>query len=401
MADKESIIAVLVRKLADGTATSADMQMYYGLCLDRELESDINALMSAEMMSADLPEETDHVRLTTVYNKVTAQIHVKKETEGIIRRRFWPRIAVAAAIATIVFGAGLFYYKQRVNQEQLNQTAFKNDIAPGKTGATLTLSSGKKIILSNAKNGQLAEESGVKIAKTADGQLSYEIKDSRTTGSGTGLITTNTLATAKGETYQVRLPDGTKAWLNAASSIRFPSSFTGSKQRRVDITGEVYLEVYKDQKHPFIVLSGDQKIEVLGTHFNVNSYADDNTVKTTLLEGAVRISSPLTSRNDLVLKPGQQSIFTEKNIQVRAVDIGEIVAWKQGNFRFVDQSVTDIMKQVARWYNVDVVYEDMVSDIKLNASISRNRNLSQVLKMMEKTDEVHFKIEGRKIFVRK
>ena len=265
--------------------------------------------------------------------------------------KLWIRIGVAAAAVLLVF-SGIWFYTKGTGDFNNEEIHYASDVLPGKQGATLTLANGKKISLTDAANGELAEEAGVKITKTADGQLIYEINDSKPSVSES-VSAVNTLSTSSGETYQIQLPDGTKAWLNAASSIRFPSSFSGLKHRRVEITGEVYLEVFKDKTSPFIVSSNDQQIEVLGTHFNVNNYADDSSVKTTLLEGLVRVSplnsaSSLSYSEEVILKPGQQSIFKGKDIQVRTVDVDEVVAWKEGYFRFVDKSVTEIMKHIAR-----------------------------------------------------
>jgi transmembrane sensor len=317
-------------------------------------------------------------------------------------RRLWRRVSIAAAAAAVVIAVGVsFYYNlaEPLPDTTDRATSDVHDIAPGKNIAILTLPNGEVVSLSENKDAVVIDASalsygdGTKVSNTTPTDApDYE----RTS--------LHTITTPRGGQYQVILSDGTKVWLNAASSIKFPASFAGAKQRRIDLTGEAYLEVTKDQEHPFIVVSGTQEIEVLGTHFNVNDYLDEPVAQTTLIEGSVRVRPLHTSHTNaakVLLKPGQKSLITGQEIVVRTANVNEVIAWKEGDFRFEDQSVPDIMKQLARWYDVDVVYLGDVSDVKLNASISRGRNVSQILNMMEKTGEVHFKIEGRKIIVTK
>ena len=317
-------------------------------------------------------------------------------------RRLWRRVSIAAAAAIVVTAVGIGLYHnlgEPLPDKTDRAMSYVHDIAPGKNIAILTLPNGEVVSLSDKKDAVVIDASalsygdGTKISNTTTKDaLAYE----RTS--------LHTITTPRGGQYQVILSDGTKVWLNAASSIKFPASFAGAKQRRIEISGEAYLEVAKDKQHPFIVVSGTQEIEVLGTHFNVNDYADETVAQTTLIEGSVRVR-PLHTANangaKKVLKPGQKSLITGQEIVVRTANVNEVIAWKEGDFRFADQSVPDIMKQLARWYDVDIVYLGDVSDVKLNASISRGRNVSQILNMMEKTGEVHFKIEGRKIIVTK
>jgi transmembrane sensor len=306
----------------------------------------------------------------------------------------WPRIAIAAAVATIIFGAGLFYYKQSIKQKQSDQTAYKNDISPGKSGATLTLANGKKIRLDEVVNGKLAEEAGVVITKSANGQLVYEIKDR----SG-AFNKINTLSTAKGETYRVRLPDGSVVWLNAASSLTYSPNLTSKGKRRVKLEGEGYFEVAKDKNHPFVVESKGQEVEVLGTHFNVNAYVDEPTVATTLLEGSVKVTA---ANGNQIIKPGEQAINNGATIKVTEANIENITDWKEGDF-FLDRVNFKLaMRKIARWYNVEVVYADDVPDaLEAGGWISRKNNLSAVLKSIEKSGIAHFKIEGRTLYVSK
>jgi ferric-dicitrate binding protein FerR (iron transport regulator) len=207
-----------------------------------------------------------------------------------------------------------------------------------------------------------------------------------------------TASTAKGQTYQFTLPDGTKVWLNADSKLEFPSGFVNSKTRDVRLFGEGYFEVAKDKAHPFIVRTNKQEVEVLGTHFNINSYADEGNVKTTLLEGSVRVNGQ--GRESVVLKPNQQAVvFASKQTEVNSVDVGDVVAWKNGKFVFVRENVRSIMNKIARWYDVQIIYEGDVKGKALGGSVSRFKNVSEVLEMLSATKAVQFRIEGRKVIV--
>lgn len=303
------------------------------------------------------------------------------------------RLAAAAAIIGIVLTVTLKLALPPVKPVKVANT---NEIAPGKNMAILTLSNGKKINLSSAVNGQLATQSGIQILKTANGQITYKI----TGGIGTsGDIKTNNITVPKGGQWQVILPDGSKIWLNSATSFSYPSIFEKQKERIVQLSGEAYFEVAKDKLHPFIVKTDKQTVEVLGTHFNINSYADEPSVKTTLAEGRVKVSS--NTGKTTILIPGQQSVLTNGVIKTAAANIEEALAWKNGYFRFNDESVQSIMRKISRWYNIDVQYEGGVSDAGLNGKISRFKNISQVLSALEATKTVHFKVEGRRVTVLK
>ncbi|WP_442587674.1 FecR family protein [Pedobacter sp. AW31-3R] len=303
------------------------------------------------------------------------------------QRRFalWKKISVAAALL-IALGAGLFYRNTLAHPEQV---VYTKDIGPGNTNATLTLADGKVIVLSDARKGDLAEEQGVVIRKTADGQIVYELADQ-----GVAMNNRmNTLSTSRGQNYEVRLPDGTKVLLNAASSLQYPSSFLGSDSRKVELTGEAYFEVSKDKAHPFVVYSKGQTVEVLGTHFNISAYADDALAKTTLLEGSVKI-------NNRLLKPNQQFVRSDAREQIVAVNTDEAIAWTQGYFMFNDEPLENILSRIARWYNVEIVYKDQdIRKKKFFGTITKYDHLSKVLSLLAKTRDVEFEITGNKVLV--
>ena len=317
-----------------------------------------------------------------------------RQIKKVFLRRFF---SVAAAV--IVFCAlGLLFYPKEVIVVAKNKAMVSSDIAPGGNKAVLTLANGQKIILTDADNGTLAKQAGVQITKTADGQLVYTVLDDSHSGSKAN-NQFNTIETPKGGQYQVRLPDGSNVWLNAASALTYPLSFASEKPRKVDLTGEGYFEIAKDQSRPFIVKTSTQEVEVLGTHFNINSYTDEPAVKTTLIEGRVKVS--VIDGKDKILKPGQQSALTGSNMQITNIDPELAVAWKNSQFVFESDDIRYIMRMVSRWYNVEVEYVGPVPDSKFGGAVSRFENVSEVLKSLESTGRVKFKIEGKRIIVTK
>jgi len=308
----------------------------------------------------------------------------------------WPRIAAAASILLVLSFGGYFLLHKTKPIQPLAQNQI-HDIAPGGNKATLTLSDGKKIILTDAKYGTIASQGHTLIRKANDGQILYNTANAGKANGGATMLY-NTLTTNRGEQYKVVLPDGSKAWLNAASSLRYPVAFNG-KERVVELTGEAYFEVVHNSAQPFRVRSRGQVVEDLGTHFDVNAYDDEPAMITTLLQGKVNVTDDGYSR---VLYPGQQAVAAANaKLKVFAdVDAEEVTAWKDGRFVFDNANIQTIMRQIARWYNVEIVYEGDVADRFFTGDISRNTNLSELLKALELSN-IHFKLEGRKLIVRK
>lgn len=332
----------------------------------------------------------------TAVNEIEDKLIGQIREIGVTKKSIslWPRIVAAASIV-LVMGTALYYYVGS-SREQVATEAFVNDVAPGKNGATLTLASGKKILINDAIAGEIASESGVRISKSKDGQILYVISAEQQENTTTGY---NTLSTSRGQQSQVRLPDGTLVFLNAESSLTYPVSFASAAKRQVSLTGEGYFEVAKDKTHPFIVKTARQDVEVLGTHFNINAYAVERVVKTTLLEGSVRVSALGTSK---VLKPDQQAVLaSDGKINVSNADVSVAVAWKNDQFMFDSENIQAVMRMVERWYNVEIVYVGEITDEKFWGGVSRFDNVSKVLKSLESTGKVHFKIQGRKIYVSK
>lgn len=316
--------------------------------------------------------------------------------------KLWQKIAIAASLSMVV-GLGLYFYKSFDSGK--GAIAVNQDVAPGKNAATLTLANGKKINLSDAVKGELAQESGISITKTEDGQVVYQMAGSASAASAeeSKNLKFNTLSTARGEQYQVILPDGTKVWLNAASSLKFPSTFAHAASRKVELSGEAYFEVTKDKSHPFKVTSEGQEVEVLGTHFDISSYADEELTKTTLLEGSVRValdSRARTLTSKKILKPNEQSnlVRGSQTLQVKTVDAEAAVAWKNGLFQFDNADIKTVMSQLSRWYDIDVEFSGAIPKETFSGKVYRNMSLAKVLDVLS-FSQVNFKIEGRKMII--
>lgn len=327
--------------------------------------------------------------------RILARLHAQTGRKQV---RLWSwrfRAGIAAAVAVVILS--LVYFTGRDH----SQERVFADIVPGSNKAVLTLANGKVISLTDALEGRIAEEQGISVTKTRDGSVIFKTKATGESGAEQeGEPLWNTISTPRGGKYQVVMPDGTVVWLNAASSIRFPASFSNGKSRRVELNGEAYFEVAKDKARPFIVESGDQRVQVLGTHFNISSYTDEHSTRTTLLEGSVKVSA--ASGQETVLKPGQQAVLNGKGLQVGMVDTEQVMAWKNAMFVFDHDDLGSIMNKIARWYDVEVIYlNEEVKNELFSGKVSRSENVSEVLKKLSLTDAVKFKIERRRILVMK
>lgn len=312
---------------------------------------------------------------------------------GIRRRGLRKWISVAATVLMIL-SAGLFYFIQPAPVAEI--PVVTHDAPPGDNRARLILASGKDILLDEAQSGKLAQQGNTSIVKTGEGELVYNTGQQAT---GVTLSHYNTIETPKAGQYHVRLSDGTRVWLNAASSIRFPAEFS-TRERVVEVVGEVYFEVAKamtgNRRIPFRVVSGEQEVEVLGTRFNINSYSDEGVIRTTLLEGSIQVR---TSQKGIVLEPGQQArVSAGQTLKVSKVNTGQVVAWKEGYFSFDGVGLKELMRQLSRWYDMEVIYEGKTADYEFVGRISRNTRLSSVLKILE-AGGVRFQVEGKKIIV--
>lgn len=304
------------------------------------------------------------------------------------KRRFY-RYAAAAVTAGIILSTSFIYKKK--DTQKAPTLAKTQVLAPGANKAMLTLADGTQIPLDSAANGALAQQGNTQISNT-NGNLSYQ-------ANGGSEVMYNTVTTPHGGQYQLTLADGSKVWLNAASSIRFPTAFTG-KERQVSITGEAFFEVTRQSDHPFSVLvkaaEKEMTVKVLGTSFNIMAYADEQTVKTALVDGAVQVEH---GNQKNVLKPGLEASLANNTFAIAPADLEQTLAWKDGKFRFRSTNIKTIMRQLSRWYDMDVAYNGDVSDIDLTGVISRREDAGKLLKALEATQRVHFEVNGHNVTV--
>lgn len=305
----------------------------------------------------------------------------------------------AASFFLILTFSVIYYSTSEQPAMEVHYTELlKNDVGPGGDNAILELGNGTIINLDQANIGDLVDLDGFVVSKIADGMLSFEVSNSQNKESNQ----MNSIRTPQGGQYKLKLPDGTEVWLNTSSILKFPNAFEEGI-RQVELIGEAYFEVaqLKDEKNkpiPFYVNSKQQQVEVLGTHFMVSSYPDETIVKTTLLEGSVRVLA-LNSTSNHVLVPGQQSQIQNGQLDVREADIESEIAWKNGDFIFNNESLESIMKKIERWYDVEVDYQSPNKGFKFSGAVSRSKNLSEVLNIIELTGKIEFKIEGRRVII--
>jgi len=380
---KEQFIA-LYEKCASGYCTAEELTQLENYQDDFEL--------TVKQWSAEMGT-TDEVR-QQIFEKLRAQLLA----EGKKRRsnfHYW----VAAASVLIFLAAGTLFWlatkDQQRNQHQIAQSkSVKTIITPGRNRAVLTLANGKKLDLDDTRTGIISKQGASIVSKTADGKLAYR---SNTDRSDKNAVTYNTIETPRGGQYQLTLADGTIVLLNAGSSLKYPTTFTG-KERKVELKGEAYFEVAKNKEKPFRVALNGMQVEVLGTHFNVMAYNDENTIETTLLEGSVKL---IKDGSSTTLIPNQQGVLNNgaSNFRVRVVNTEDVLAWKNGFFKFDHDNIETIMRKIARWYDVDVSYKGNLKRQNFGGTVSRFKDISQLLTTLELTGTIHFKIEGRRITV--
>lgn len=338
----------------------------------------------------DLKEEEFDLNLDEldeVKAKIWETLPVHAELHPVRKTLWTPRRLLAAASILVIVSVGLYFANQSSTSE-VSKNPVLTQIVPGGKKAILTLADGHSISLSDSQQGKLAEELGSSVFKTADGELIYN-------GSAENQNTTshNTLSIPRGGYYILTLADGTKVWLNSESTLRYPTDFVG-KERVVELSGEGYFEVAKRKNMPFKVISGEQTLEVLGTHFNVNAYKNENAITTTLLEGSVKLS---VANQEAKLSPNQQSSFKNGVFRVQEVESGAAIAWMNNEFNFQKEKLGSIMRSLSRWYDVEVTLPSDLEELQFQGTISRSKSLKDVINIMEKTKLVKFKVEGRRI----
>lgn len=361
----------------------------------RFLEAYYNVFELNDDIITDENEKDFTVLKDTIKNTVDQRIKAYEKQSAPFRLvSIWLKYTAAALILFFLsFGTYLMTRTGNVKNNRTPVNAYQG-IIPGGNKALLILGNGARITLDDARKGEVAMQAGVTITKTADGQLVYTVLNDKASRHQS---LQNSISTPKGGQYQVILPDGTKVWLNASSSITYPTVFTGN-ERIVTLTGEAYFEVVKNKKMPFLVKSARQTIEVLGTHFNINAYDDEAVTETTLLEGSVKVTSP---SNTVTISPGEQAVINRTGdgaISKRQVETDKEVAWKNGLFAFNGEDIRSVMRQVSRWYNIDVVYEKDIPKEKYFGEISRTSSLADVFKILE-LNNVSFSVEGKTVTV--
>ena len=375
-------ISNLLEKFVAGTATPSEENELHAWYRQLNLIKKDNVPILEESEKELLKRKMLHDMLKQIGSQSSGKVIPFYKKKEFIRK-----IAVAAVFLIVATSILFIYNPRKQSHVAIAQNILKEDIAPGHNGAILHLSNGKTIALDSTGDGVIAQQGGIKIVKK-DGKLSYIGKSDK--------VVYNDIVTARGQQWELELPDGTKVWLNAASSIHYPLSFKG-KERLVKITGEAYFEVVHNSDQPFKVQVGNVQIEDIGTTFNVNAYSDEPLTKTTLVDGSVKVS---TGNNTKLLTPGEQAITQENNsIQVKKnVNVEEVISWKNGQIKFENEDLQTIMRQISRWYDVDITYQDNIPNKIFNGGISRKSNLSELLKILE-FEGVHFTQKGRNIIV--
>jgi transmembrane sensor len=411
---EQAAIVNLFQKYINNECSPDEVDQLMEFLEEHGNEALIQELINTQLAAGtESPGYTDALLQQQLENQLQVILQrINQPQPAKVRPLRWIKIA-AAAVVILSMGGAVWWLNRSPKVETAKQTSKPGkDILPGGNNAVLTLANGSTIVLNDAANGQLAREGNVQVTKQRNGQLVYKV-----IATANAPITYNTLSTPKGGQYQLVLPDGSQVWLNAASSVRFPTSFSGT-ERIVTITGEVYFEVVHNNKKPFIVelppnggVAGG-RVEVLGTHFNVNAYDDESSIRTTLLEGSVKVSSgpsyakapagEAIGNNTVILKPGEQVSISQTSelSQPIPAQTDEVMAWKNGLFQFENTDIKTIMRQLCRWYNVEVEYKTTtLQNEPLFIEISRNKNLSDVLKLISLTSGVQVKLEGKKIIV--
>jgi transmembrane sensor len=407
----------LLDKYLTGSMTEQERQHFSELLNVSEYKNRLAAIIDAELAEHAFEGEPDNNTLAAIQENLYNNIQAEKERSATIIY-YMKRLAVAAVFIMMLSGVAWWLVSKKPAQPEIaqkNKVNKETPLVPGGNRAILKLSDGTEIILDSAVEGTLVQQGQAKVIKLGDGQLSYQSTDNTSAEP-----VYNTISTPRGGQYQLILADGSKVWLNASSSLRYPAFFSG-KERKVELTGEGYFEVAPlpltpkggKEKMPFIVMiktpSGyNGEVEVLGTHFNINAYDDEEKTRTTLLEGSVRVKSEVggqksevTAQNSVILKPGQQAVLSRAHSPLtidHSPDLDEVMAWKNGLFQFKAADIKTVLRQAERWYNVEFEYKENIA-ARFSGQISRSANADQLLKILELTGKVKFEYRGKTIIV--
>lgn len=392
--ENSAYLLQLLEKYRDNSCSPDEVkQLLAYFRKDSQEQEQLMELVLARLQEEPTAAELDSHKLDSIideaYGRIQQQIHSPRQK---VRRLHWGRVAAAAAIL-IFLSVGIYWYRQDDPAQTRLTSQYGGDVLPGGNRAVLTLADGSTIDLDSVANGLLAEQQGILITKNEDGTITYEVAADGLDG---GTAAFNTIATPHGGQYNVVLPDGSRVWLNAESSLRYPVAFHGDR-REVALTGEGFFEVAHRSAQPFSVLVGGHAVEVLGTHFNVNAYGDTHELAATLVEGSVRVVGEGAAQS-AILKPGQQARLTAKGIKVVPVDVGDYTAWKDGLMILNSDDLPTIFRQLERWYDVEFISREPLK-ATVSGIIPRQANLSEVLRAIENNTGVKFRIEERRVLV--
>jgi transmembrane sensor len=390
----------LLKSLVDNTISKEELDELAKMLNQSGENADVHSEMKSiwEEMDSSNNNLNEDLYASIVSNPRFLKSTEEKKTKilGLNRNN----LNYAAAILLVCsFGLGLLIYNNKASENATKYFASNSDHkkAYNTEHVVLTLSNGKKIILDQTVNGQITEDNNTVISKVNGGQVVYNLSDLNIGNSGDGKLVYNTISTPVGKNYQLILADGTRVWLNAMSSLKFPVTFT-DKERNVELIGEGYFEVARDKAKPFMVAAKNMKIQVLGTHFNVSAYPEDNLVEASLVEGAIKADN---GNSSILLKPGQQAILRNGSSQInmQSFNSEEVTDWKNGYFIFRNEPIDEIMKKISRWYNIDVKYQGVMSEEAFGGKYLKSNSLSELLSSLELTGTVKFKIDGRRVTV--
>jgi transmembrane sensor len=368
-------ISLLAEKMLKGTISDEEKVLFenwYNTFPEQEVQWNDETIHAAEEL------------------KIRMLLYIKGK-KTIVRKWYW-----AAAVLTLFIAGTIYYYTRQTSMEQLvaqSDVAPKHTIVAGSNRATLLLANGNTIALNDEHNGTLAQQGNTQVVKLNAGQLAFQSGNGKDAGNTAAL---NTLSTPRGGQYQITLVDGTVVWMNAASKLIFPTSFNG-KDRKVKLIGEAYFEIAPNEHQPFILNVNNMQIRVLGTRFNVKAYDDEPVVKTTLLQGMVKVAA---KDKEVLLKPGQQAKMNNSGeMNVVMVNVDDVMSWKNGILSFNDVTIEEVMLQIARWYDVEIIYPEGIPRGLFRGEIDKAADITTVLKILE-VSGVRFNVEGRKILVR-
>lgn len=391
-----SKILRLFRKYIDNQCSTAELDEALKLMDEPQHQEELVYVLAEEKLSLNYVDETStaDADLLARINTTIAETSFIKSKKLQFNTKY-----IAAAVLAIISGIGIYMFVSSNSLTLKSETTAQNKvaIATNNSNVYLTLANGKRIILSDFNLATLASMPSVDLTKTKNGQLVYKINESNS-DAATPLF--NKIEIPNCTKFQLYLPDGTKVWLNAGTTLKYPVSFKNLKERKVELAGEAYFEVAHNKAVPFKVYVDDNVVEVLGTKFNINSYSNEPSVNTTLLQGSVKITVNANTPS-VIIKPGEQASITDRKINISDIDTEEIIAWKNGDFIFKNQDFKTVMRSIGRWYDLDIVYENESPIlVKPGGWISRKNTVNEVLEMIEATGKVKFKMQGRRIIIK-